>query len=341
MKNSITKTVQKNTEEMDYEPFVSVLTPVYNGEEFLRECIESVLAQDYTNWEYVLVNNQSTDSTLPIMEDYAARDPRIRIHNNDVFLPQMENLNHAFRHISPDSKYCKVVHADDLLLKNCLKEMVAVAEAHPSVGIVSAYRLDGNRLDLDGLPLQRSFYSGDEIAKKYLLKGFSNFGSPSSLLIRSDLIRERDKIYDESYLAADTGACLGLLKHSDFGFAHQVLTVTRVHDNSITNTVGANTYAVIHGLIKLQLEYGPHYLNKHESERRIAEMVNMFYILLARNIIQKKSIKEAKRQLHILESLGLEFKTTVFLKNFVREIFIELLWAAGFELKRKGEPFNG
>ena len=53
------------------QPLVSVITPVYNGEEFLPECIESVLAQTYQNWDYTIVNNRSTDRTLEIAKSYA------------------------------------------------------------------------------------------------------------------------------------------------------------------------------------------------------------------------------------------------------------------------------
>ena len=58
---------------------ISVVTPVYNGERYLRECIESVLTQSYTNWEYIIVNNASTDHTLAIIEEYARSESRIRI----------------------------------------------------------------------------------------------------------------------------------------------------------------------------------------------------------------------------------------------------------------------
>src|SRR5919109_2101835 len=91
------------------EPLVSVVTPVYNGESHLRECIESVLAQTYQNWDYTIVNNCSTDGTLDIAMEYAARDPRIRIHNNDAFVRVTENHNIAFRQVSPASTYCKLV----------------------------------------------------------------------------------------------------------------------------------------------------------------------------------------------------------------------------------------
>ena len=55
-------------------PLVSIVTPVYNGEAYLEECIESVLAQTYTHWEYIIVNNCSTDNTLDIARRYESKD---------------------------------------------------------------------------------------------------------------------------------------------------------------------------------------------------------------------------------------------------------------------------
>ncbi|MFZ1974630.1 MAG: glycosyltransferase family 2 protein, partial [Candidatus Acidiferrales bacterium] len=60
-------------------PLVSIVTPAYNEENYLAECVESVLAQTYTNWDYTIVNNCSTDATLAIAQKYAAGDPRIRV----------------------------------------------------------------------------------------------------------------------------------------------------------------------------------------------------------------------------------------------------------------------
>ena len=73
-------------------PFVSIVTPVYNGAAYLADCIESVLAQTYTNWEYIIVDNRSTDSTPDIASAYARRDPRIRVHTNETFLDIIDIL---------------------------------------------------------------------------------------------------------------------------------------------------------------------------------------------------------------------------------------------------------
>lgn len=103
-------------------PFVSVVTPVYNGGKYISECIESVIDQTYTNWEYVILNNCSTDNTLEIAKKYARDDERIRIYNNDEFLKQIPNWNAALQKISGNSKYCKEVHADDWLVPECLEK---------------------------------------------------------------------------------------------------------------------------------------------------------------------------------------------------------------------------
>jgi glycosyltransferase involved in cell wall biosynthesis len=119
---------------------VSIVTPVYNGEKYLAECIESVLRQCYQSWDYKIVNNCSADNTLEVAERYARMDKRIRVHNNEEFLDIIGNANRAFRLISAGSKYCKNLSADDWLFPECLTRMVELAEANPSVGIVESYQ---------------------------------------------------------------------------------------------------------------------------------------------------------------------------------------------------------
>lgn len=306
--------------QLKSEPLVSVVTPVYNGEKYLAECIESVLAQTYQNWEYIIVNNRSTDRSEEIARHYAAQDSRIRVHTNEQFLALMPNWNHALRQISPESKYCKVVHADDWLFPECLARMVEVAEAHPSVGIVSAYRLNENWVDLDGLPYPSTFMPGREICRMSLLKyRLHIFGSPTSLLLRADLIRSRPAFYNESNIHADTEVCYDLCRQTDFGFVHQVLTYTRRHNESVTSLINRFNTRLANRLIVMQ-KYGPVYLSEEEYRRRLEERIQEYHEYLARNVFELREKEFWDYHKKALQELGVPFSRT----RLIRPLFFEI-----------------
>ena len=184
-----------------HTPLVTILTPVYNGEKYLDECIESILKQQYNNWEYIIVNNCSTDKSLEIAERYAKADNRIRIVNNASFVDAIDNHNIAFKLISPKSKYCKVVSADDWIYPECITRLVKVAEENPTVGIVGSYQLSGGdgkwEVKWVGLPYSSTVISGREFCHNSLLGGQPVTGDPTSVLYRSDLIRGVEKFLPE------------------------------------------------------------------------------------------------------------------------------------------------
>ena len=276
------------------QPLVSVLTPVYNGAPYLKECIESVLAQTYSNWDYTIVNNCSTDETLDIAESYARGDNRIRVCNNDVFLDVIGNHNKAFRLISQESKYCKVVSADDWLFPECLAQMVQLAEAHPSAGFVGSYQLSGGNTDWrtwdviwTELPYPSALISGREVCRMQLLGGPYVFGSPTSLLYRSDLVRQDDNFYPNSTAEADTSACYKHLQHSDFGFVHQVLSYMRVHEQTMTAiSRSRNAYESAH--LSDLVEYGPNCLTRDELNKRLKEVLAGYYQFLGVSVFHRR-----------------------------------------------------
>ena len=268
-------------------PLVSVLTPVYNGAKYLIECVESVLAQTYSHWEYLIVNNCSTDDSLSIAREYEKRDSRIRVHDNAEHLPMLPNFNAALRRISPQSKYCKIVHADDWLMPECLDRMVALAEANPTVAIVGSYRLEEDRVGLDRLPYPSHVIPGRKISRETLLGRTYVFGAPSNLLLRSDVIRARPEFYALDGLHTDLEACYDILRDNDFGFVHQVLTFTRRHNEAATTfSKRVNTY--LPGDIACLVKYGRFFLSDDEYEGRFNKLTAEYYRFLAKNLFHQK-----------------------------------------------------
>src|ERR1700733_12194544 len=118
------------------QPLVSVVTPFHNTAAYLAECIESVLAQTYSNFEYILVNNCSTDGSTEIAERYAGRDPRIHLIHRTELLSQVQNYNRALEESPAASRYCKMVQADDFIFPECLRLMVKAFEQSEKIGLV-------------------------------------------------------------------------------------------------------------------------------------------------------------------------------------------------------------
>lgn len=300
-------------------PLVSVLTPVFNGERHLSECIDSVLRQGYQNWEYIIVNNCSTDRTADIIEGYAQREPRIRVVNNQEFVSANKNHNIALTFISPQSKYCKFVQADDFLYPSCLEEMVSCAEAHPSVGIVTAYQLRGRRVRNDGWPYHSTVVPGREICRRFFLEGEARFGNMSCFLLRSDLVRSRyPSFFNEKYLFDDTEIYFVILQEFDYGFVHQVLSFHRMPQNALSSFAERHnewSFAVVY----LTKTYGPIYLNPKEYEQCLRRSLGRYYRRQGRELLRFRERGFWQYHQMMMKEIGFSFSLPRLLKGALGE----------------------
>ncbi|WP_052507500.1 glycosyltransferase family 2 protein [Desulfonatronovibrio magnus] len=286
------------------KPLVSIFTPAYNSEKYISECIESVLMQTYENWEYTIVDNCSTDNTKKIITEYVKKDNRIKLYSNKYFLPQIKNWNNGLKKINLDSKYCKVLHADDWLFPECIEMMVKVGEGNTNVGIISAYRLEEDRVTLKGLRYDTNVFKGHEICRKHLLSEIFVFGSPTALLIRTDIIKKYNCLYDEDEVHADTFACLKILKEWDFGFVHQVLTYTRRHNESVSSHVNLFDTKVLERIRALE-KFGQYYLRPNVLQYHKTKRLRGYHRLLARRFFELRPLDYWKYHHNELNSIGL------------------------------------
>lgn len=268
-------------------PFVSIVTPFYNTADYLAECIESVLSQDYGNFEYILVDNCSTDGSAEIAARYARSDTRIRLFHNTEFLSQLDNYNHALRQISPESEYCKMVQADDWIAPHCVRRMVELAERHPTVGFVGSYYHDGPTLKGIGLPYPEERFGGREVCRQQLLEGAYYFGTPTTLLFRSTLVRSRPDFFPANRLFFDTDVCYELAYDWDFGFVHEILSYLRVDNGSITGRrMSFNPWLL--GKLLFVRTYGEWYLEPAEYRRCLRSLTRRYHNYLGEAVLRRR-----------------------------------------------------
>jgi glycosyltransferase involved in cell wall biosynthesis len=117
----------------EHSPKVSVGLPVYNGEKYLRESIESILAQTFTDFELVISDNASTDGTEMICQEYAGKDSRVRYYRSENNIGGSNNHNRVFE--LSKGKYFHWFSDDDLFAPTFLEKSVAVLDHNPSIAL--------------------------------------------------------------------------------------------------------------------------------------------------------------------------------------------------------------
>jgi glycosyltransferase involved in cell wall biosynthesis len=126
-------------------PLVSIGLPVFNGEKYLAESVQTLLAQTYSNIELIISDNASTDRTRELCEKFAASDDRVRYHRNETNIGGANNHNLTFT--MAQGKYFRWAAHDDVVEPELIERCVAVLENHPEVVVCHT---DFVHIDMDG-----------------------------------------------------------------------------------------------------------------------------------------------------------------------------------------------
>jgi glycosyltransferase involved in cell wall biosynthesis len=178
-------------------PKVSVGMPVFNGERYIREAIESILSQSFEQFELVISDNASTDGTPEICQDYAARDGRIRYVRHPENAGVIKNFNAAFD--LSTGEYFKWAASDDVCGRDYLLRAVAVLDNDPSIVLVwgRTVGIDENgsrvpmRYEISDLNSSISVYSPDPAVRfRRLLRNIWWVDGPFYGVIRSSALRD-------------------------------------------------------------------------------------------------------------------------------------------------------
>jgi glycosyltransferase involved in cell wall biosynthesis len=216
-------------------PKISVLIPTRNYARFLAEAVESVLAQDFQDFELRIVDDCSTDDTAAIARPYCARDARVHFVANSSNLGMVNNWNYCLEQAR--GEYIKFLFGDDKLFhRQALSKLLALMRAHPSAVLAASARtiLDekSNPVDLYR-DLAEGCHEGRKIIAACLMRNGKNLvGEPSAVLFRkADARRGFDPRYRQ---VVDVEMWFHLLEKGNLAYTREPLCAFRCHPRQQT-----------------------------------------------------------------------------------------------------------
>jgi glycosyltransferase involved in cell wall biosynthesis len=224
-------------------PLVSIVLPIYNGAAYLRDAIDSCLAQTYSNWELILVDDASVDATPQIIAEYVARDRRIRSlrHPTNRKLPEALNTGHA----AAQGEYLMWTSDDNRFLPSAVEELTRFLEDHPRIGLVYA---DSVLIDEAGR------YVRDYPAQPATALAYMNAIGPC-FLYRRRVYQTVGAYSSDLFLAEDYDYWLRVYRQFEVAHLPRTLYEYRWHGESLTSSTGGAVWASVERTLRLNLPY--------------------------------------------------------------------------------------
>jgi glycosyltransferase involved in cell wall biosynthesis len=214
---------------------VSVCIPTFNNEKYIAQAIESVLIQNYDNYEIVIIDDNSSDKTVDIIEEFAKNNRKISFYKNDINLGIVGNFNKCLNLCK--GEFVKFLLADDIFLRpDSLRIYVTTIERYPDVSIVSSARklIDAESKHIGNVFCYEEglYTSGTNIINDCLLHQKNKIGEPTSVIIRrNSLNREFDYKYKQ---LLDLEMWFHLLENNSFYYIKENLVGFRIHEDQTT-----------------------------------------------------------------------------------------------------------
>ena len=213
-------------------PLVSVVMPVYNGGKYLGEAIESILAQSFTDFELIVVDDGSTDDSAAIARDFANRDERIRFLKHDCNQGSASARNTGIAASNGD--FIAAMDCDDVSIPKRLQKQVGFLQTHPDIGVVGGFlqtaSADLTRRQNHEYPQQHA-----DIVLQWILGGRTTFAGALSMT-RRDIMKSVGGYEKSRKVSDDMELFSRLYFKTRFANLPETLHVYRQHEEQMSAT---------------------------------------------------------------------------------------------------------
>jgi glycosyltransferase involved in cell wall biosynthesis len=299
-------------------PLVTILMAVYNGEKYLREAIESMLNQTYTNFEFLIINDGSIDATEEIILSY--KDERIRYIKNEQNLKLIASLNKGLD--LANGKYIARMDADDFSLPVRLEKQVEYLEKNPEIGVLGRWVEIIGKEEPMIIQHKTNFY---DIRVELL---FYNYLCHPSVMLNNVILKKHQLKYPNFLHAEDYGLWIQVAKYGKIEIIPELLLKYREHGENISLTLKEEQKTQDSTIRKLQLIE----LDVEFTDELFAE----YEKLIDQEIISSK--QTFKELIHFLSSVLKKLEDinlkTVFIRELTKKLMNSLLkidWSFGLK----------
>ena len=287
--------------------FFSIIVPVYKVQDYIEECINSILSQSYDDYELILVDDGSPDKCPQICDNYSLRDKRVRvIHKENGGLSSARNAGLDVA----EGKYIVFVDSDDIVYPNSLKELQNMLFESPDVLITEYY--SSPKCSLENTP--DILFTSPSSCKKtdvipFVFYEKKNTWASVQYIIKKDLIERYQLRFEIGYFHEDISWTGQLFLYSQtYAYYNKVWYVRRPdREESITNTIKPKRTLDTIELVSRQI-YSADYDNLSDAERRImfnqyirAVFSSLIHYSKYERIDQLKIAKEITKNIEIFD----------------------------------------
>ena len=230
-----------------------ILLPVYNAEKFLRECLDGIVAQSYRGFRLIACDDGSKDSSLEILREYAAKDPRITVLENPENLGIVGTRNRLLEAVPPEAEFVAWIDADDVCLPDRLERQIGFLDAHPEIGGVGSSL---EIIDEDSRTTGFRSYPCDAAKIRRILPRTNVIAQPA-LMLRRQVIAATGRYSTDCPVCQDYEYWLRALDHCDFANLEQPVIRYRISRTQVKQSKLKQSLSIT---LKIQRD---HYRRRH------------------------------------------------------------------------------
>ena len=299
---------------MTSTPLISIIIPTYNRAHLIGETLDSILVQTYPNWECIVVDDGSTDTTADVMREYIKKDNRFQYHQRPINKIKGPNSCRNYGFEMSNGEYIKWFDSDDVMLPYLLEKQVLSFAKNVEMSVCKLSYFDFERR----VPIKENIISSKNLIEDYLIGNVTFY--ISGPLWQRIILEKQNQLFDESLTNLDDWDfnLRMLYQKPNITYNNEVLILYRVHADSLSQEINKLNFKEI----KSELEARRKHLKLLKINKLASPSVLQHYIKgRYKFIFREAMIKKDKNKYYYLKMLVVSQLEMLDFRGFFKTIF--------------------